>query len=330
MAFWDWGWGIYASNYTTLTTATRAKYAWSVITIGNDPMNSAHATELQAVLTANPGHKFFIATWPIFSLGPSDTGADFWDYKYRSGTRTGVLANIQTQIDWVVTAVGASAVIGASFLEELPFHWTSGNDLFSWDGTDGDRPASVVTYNSEIDTDSGLDFDWTVLASRDWWKTDFLSVLSELYVEMDTHLPAGAKVAHWPQANFNHQDQLNADAATYGSGVLPYATTDTPSEAQVTFAYPINWKAWHRQALRPYPLTSRPYFSQLGLNTGGITNWRESMRFVQKQHVGNLGSMVFAPHNTAGATAIPWYDGTSRTADYHAAQMADNWIWRPV
>jgi hypothetical protein len=304
-AYWKWGWGAYGHSRNPLDVA---RYDWSMVNFGSVPADESTAKRCEAILELNPNHKFFLRLWPIMNLGEFKENrhqASLMHFIYRPKVREKVLAETRRQIKLIIDAVGPKAVVGMSFLEEMPCHFGC------WRyGKKGDSPTWLINkFKKEITADLGHEFSFDSAEDRLWWGRKYADAICAVHKAMK-EASGGRPVFFWQQIVYKTLDQSPTanplDPNVSRMVPYSYAQIVKPGLCDGIFGYPNNAAVWKKQTqdiIRKYHC---PFFSQTSIPAlMRLCKLPEMVRMARWRVPENLGSFVF-PYSGRGSNA--WND----------------------
>ena len=310
--YWEWGWGLYGAS----APLDVARYDWSLINFGNVPADERTVERCNEIRSLNPKHKFVVRVWPIMGKGDCPENrhqATVFHYLYKPGVREKVLEETRRQLRLVIEGVSEpSSVVGATFLEELPGHFTS-SPFRRW--KKGDPPPwDVKRFEKEIAAELGAPFDLALEEHRLWWGRKYCEVLGEIHQAMK-EASDGRLVIYWQATGWYLLDHLAEGQDVLTPGIVPISYKDVlkPGVCDGIFGYPNNELVWRRQTQAMAEKHNCLFFSQTSSPAGmRLSKFDEMTSLARWEHVGNLGTFFFlsGTRGTKAWNELPWLDGT--------------------
>jgi hypothetical protein len=310
----------------------RAAFDWSTINFGNVHATSETLDRLNRILEINPDHKFVIRVWPIINLGDSPdenrNQGTLLHYLYKSGVRETLLQKIEDQIDFVLEGITRPEnVVGLTFLEELPQHFTTDEETLGWRRGDP-LPWDIARYETQINAELGEPFDMAREDHRLWWGTKYSETLSEIHAKMK-EASGGREVFIWQGTLFRTLDMLDSGESMVQDDVVPiyYRDIIKPGLVDGIFGYPNTAAIWEEQTMDIVEGFDIVFWSQS--STPGVmrgSSWDETIALARETHRGNLGTMFFVSPSTGAGdwNPMPYEDGvTFWSNDAHARKLAE-------
>ena len=310
--YWQWGWGAYGPGLVEDV----ARYDWSLVNFGSIPSDAQTVERLNAILRVNPNHRFVIRIWPIMHLGKLPNNryqATLWDYFYRPGIKEKIQENIRQQFELLHHGLTRpEAIIGMTFLEELPFHFTS--IPFNAPITETFMPWDMAPFEAEISAELGHPFDISKEEDALWWGKKYCLYLNEVHQYMRSIAP-NCKIIYW---HVNSHDTLDrADKKLFDKGVLPFYMGDLLQDGNCDgiFGFPSNDLNWQKQTMDIVQKYNCLFFSQASTPARmRLTDFKETVERTMVKHPGNLGTFVHIEPEGANIHAwnmIPEFKGKS-------------------
>jgi hypothetical protein len=320
--FWEWGWGLYNEQ---VPVDAQAVFDWSTVSFGNVAVEQVTLDRINTILEINPDHKFVIRVWPLIGLGVSPPGTLF-EYLYEPGVAEAMHAEVWSQIRFVLDGITKPEnVVGLTFLEELPLHFTSEAALGWYRGLP--MPWDIATYEAQINADLGEPFDMGREDHRMWWGEMYSAVLAELHSTMK-EAGEGREVFIWHQTPFRTLDMLAPGESMFQADVIPiyYSDIIQPGLVDGIFGYPNTEAIWQQKTLDIADGFEIPFWSQLSVpGYMRIMSWEDTMELATYEHPGNLGTMIYAEASTEPGVwnRMPYMDGVTHwTMEDHVRQVA--------
>ena len=293
--YWAWGWGMY--SYVPVEVV--ARFDWSTINFGNVSADQATVDRCNAILEHNPRHKFVIRVWPIMSLGDSMAEnrfqATLFHYLYKPGVREGIEANIRAQIRLVLDGIARPEnVVGLTFLEELPNHFSTGRQVLGWKRGDP-MPWDVARFESAIRADLGEPYDMVQTSHRLWWGRKYAEVLGAIHQVIKDE-SGGRDVLYWQATGFGALDLLAPGESIFRPDIVPIHYRDIVKAGLCDgiFGYPNNEKVWKEKTMDVVNDLGCLFFSQC--STPGrmrLAPWDRTVALARERHPGNLGTFFY-------------------------------------
>ena len=299
--YWKLGVGSYGAGsgaedwWSGFTDLDRARMDWVFVNLGSEKTTG---TELNRLLALNPALKILVQLWPIGNIGPHPENrgqATFLDYLYADGVKAKLLAETSRQIRSILDPITKPEnVVGFTFLEELPCHFT-GEELSKID------PAplnwALALYQKQIEAERGQPLVWDA-ATRRWWGQKFVQVLNEINAHIKKE--SGGKMVYvYIQTNHSILDFEPADTDLQRTHLLPFHYRDVikPGVADGYFIYPNSaehWKIFTRPAIE----NNWPFFCQVAhAGPMHLCRWDERVALAETKLPQNLGYFFFCDGN---------------------------------
>jgi len=327
--YWSWGWGLYGlSDYDRLDSA---RYDWTLVTVGDhEDTDRATLAACNEILRLNPEHRFVIRTWPILALGQcpeNDYQATMFDYLYAPGVKAEVLDEARRELTFFLHGIARpDNIVGATFLEELPAHFTSapfGPSWASWKPGDP-LPWDIRRFDKEITADLGEPFDLTNPRHLSWWGAKYEQVLGEIHRAMREVL-GDRSILYYGKTGLLPMDVPASRLRTVDRMPIRYANIVGPGGADGIFAYANDASIWREEAEAPSQALNCLLFSQISLpGAMRLTTLDDQVALTRWPYRGNLGAFVYAAGGRkSGAWNDPPYQGeTFWTARDHVRRFA--------
>ncbi|MBT7166858.1 MAG: hypothetical protein HN904_29015 [Victivallales bacterium] len=293
-SYWEWGWGTYGSG----SALDVARYDWSLINFGNVPADERTVQRCNEILRLNPKHRFVIRVWPIMGKGdcPENRNqATFLHCLYTPGTLDRVLEETRRQVRLILDGVRTPQnVVGMTFLEELPNHFTSSPFKRGWQ--EGDPlPWGIKRFEKEIAADLDTPFEMNNPEHRLWWGRKYTEMIAEIHRTMKE---AGAErlVLYWQATFYYTLDHDPEGVEKCKRNVVPYSYRDivTPGLCDGIFGYPNNEKVWDRQTRSIVETMNCRFFSQLSTPAFmRIARFEDTVALARWRNPGNLGAFLY-------------------------------------
>jgi len=303
--YWGLGVGCYFGGLGALTELDVARYDWVYLCFGNISANEETAQLLNRLLEINPELKIVIRVWPIMGLGDCPQNryqATFLHYLYKPGVRDGLLANIDRQVGVVMDNISRPEnVVGLTFLEELPGHFSGGP--FRSNETGGELTWDLERFRAEIEAERGKPLVWDD-ETRLWWGEKWVQVLGEIHERMK-HASGGRLVWYYQQTNHVSLDMVPEDTPLDRPMLIPIRWGDIikPGVCDGFFAYPNNQSVWDTY-LRLARENGWLFFSQVS-HPGRmrLCAWDECLRMAKTRVPQNMGYFFYCPGDCAADNA---------------------------
>ena len=293
-SYWEWGWGTYGSK----SALDVARYDWSLINFGNVSADERTVLRCNEILKINPQHKFVVRIWPIMGKGDCKENrhqATLFHYLYKEGVREKVLAETRRQLRLVIDGVRLpQSVVGSTFLEELPSHFTSSPFKSKWRPGDS-LPWAIKRFEQEIAAELGEPFDMAKPEHRLWWGSKYAQVLGEIHRAMK-EAGEGRLVIYWQATAFHTLDHDPEGAALCKPRIVPihYRDIVKPGVCDGIFGYPNNDKVWNRQTRAIVEKIHCRFFSQLSTPPFmRIARFEQTVELTRWHDPGNLGTFLY-------------------------------------
>jgi len=290
--YWQLGVGCYFGGVGgRFTELDAARFDWLFLCFGNIAATEETTELLNRLIAMNPRLKVVIRVWPIMNLTPFKENrhqATMYDYFYRPGVREKVLAETRRQIRVVLDHISKPEnVVGSTFLEELPGHFT---DNAIGRLADGETTWAMAAYRKEIEAELGKPFVWND-ETRRWWCRKYVQALNEIHAVMK-EASEGRLVFYYQQTNYFNLDHVPPGTPLNKQGLIPIHLEEIikPGLCDGLFAYPNNALIWERNTLRFARERGWLFFSQLAHPSGmRLGTWEECTKLVKTRIPQNLG-----------------------------------------
>jgi len=304
--YWTWGWGAYGISACRSDGALDvARFDWSYICFGNESADQRAVDRCNEILKLNPKHRFVIRVWPIMSLGDCPQNsyqATLFHYLYVPGVKDKLLTETHRQIELIVKGISnPNAVVGGTFLEELPGHFTScpfGDTGANWKKGDP-LPWDIQRFQKDIQAELGEPFDLRNEKHRLWWGGKYVRVLTEIHQVMREAL-GGRPVIYYQSTCYSSMDCAGENPAVKPEAdarLVPiyYKDIVRPGGADGFFGYPNNARIWEQQTQKPAQKLRCPIFSQVSAPPGmRLCTMEDNVALARWDYPLNLGSFFFA------------------------------------
>lgn len=310
--YWEWGWGTYGVG----TLLDVARYDWSLVNFGNVPADERTVARCNRILELNPAHKFVVRVWPIMGKGDCKENrhqATVFHYLYKAGVREQVLDEARRQIRLVVDGVTQPrSVVGLTFLEELPSHFTAGA-FRAW-RPGGELPWDIRRFADPIRGELGEDLDPGKPEHRLWWGRKYCEVLEEIHRAIK-EAGDGRLVIYWQATGFSALDHLTPGADFLRPNVIPihYSDIVKAGVCDGIFGYPNNDRVWAGQTRSVVERLNCLFFSQVSTPAFmRLSRLDQTIQLARWRHPGNLGAFVYIQGGRGVKTwnELPFLDGT--------------------
>ena len=289
---WQLGVGCYLGGVGgRFTELDAARFDWVYLCYGNIGATEETTQLLNRLIAMNPRLKVIIRVWPIMNLTPFKENrhqATMYDYFYRPGVKEKLLAETRRQIRVVLDHISKPEnVVGSTFLEELPGHFT---DSAIGRLGDGETTWAMDAYRKEIEAELGKPFVWND-ETRRWWCQKYVQALGEIHHVMK-EASEGRLIFYYQQTNHFNLDHVPAGTPVNRQGLIPIHLEEIikPGLCDGQFAYPNNPLIWERQTLRFAKERGWLFFSQLPHPSGmRLGTWDECMQLAKTRVPQNLG-----------------------------------------
>ena len=301
--YWQLGAGTYFGGLRgDMTKVDVARFDWMFLCFGNVAVAPVTVDQLNRMLAINPRLKIVIRVWPIGNLGDCDQNhrqATFLHYLYAPGVREKVLAGARYQIRLVLDRIAKPEnVVGATFLEELPLHFTGApfhknatGDTVSWD---------LERFRKEIEAERGKPLRWDD-DTRRWWGRKWCQVMDEIHGEMKRALD-GRMVFYYQQTNHASIDMVPEGTPLDKPMLMPIRWTDIikPGLCDGFFAYANNRTIWDSY-LRLAKEHHWYFFSQVAHPPYRMSSWPDHMEMAKTRIPQNLGYFFYCEGDCAAS-----------------------------
>lgn len=324
--YWEWGWGTYGGA----VPLDVARYDWSLINFGNVAADARAVDRCNELLRLNPEHKLVIRVWPIMGKGDCKQNryqATLFHFVYSEKAREAVLRETERQVKLIIDGVDLPQnVVGLTFLEELPGHFTSSPFKKAWQ--EGDPlPWGIERFAGEIERELGAPFDMTSSEHRLWWGKKYCDALEAIHRTMK-QASGGRLVLYWQATAYYNLDHLQPGDSLVRPRIVPVQLRDIvkPGVCDGIFGYPNNAAVWQKQTQAIveklqclcFSQTSTPAFMRL-------SKFDDLVRIARWENPGNLGTFVYmqAGRGSKAWNELPYLDGKRYwTTSDHARKFA--------
>lgn len=290
--YWQLGVGAYFGGcYGRFTELDAARCDWVYLCYGNIGATEETTELLNRMLALNPRLRIVIRVWPIMGLTPHKENrhqATMYDYFYLPGVKEKVLEETRRQIRIVLDNISKPEnVVGLTFLEELPGHFTD-NMIDVPNG--GKSSWAIEAYRKEIEAELGKPFVWND-ETRRWWCSKYVQALSEIHAVMK-EASGGRLVFYYQQTNHFNLDHADPGMPVETPNLIPIHLAEIikPGLCDGFFGYPNNTHLWETQTLQPAKKHGRLFFSQLPHgSTMRLGAWEECVKLAKTKVPQNLG-----------------------------------------
>jgi hypothetical protein len=324
--YWQLGVGHYGGLPGNAAELDVARFQWVYLCFGNVSANEETVAKLNRLLAINPKLKIVVRVWPIMGLGDcreNSYQATFLHYLYQPGVRDKVLAETRRQLRLVIDGVShPENVVGATFLEELPFHF-SGSPFGQ--NKDGDKVTwDLERFRKEIEAERGQPLRWDD-GTRQWWGRKWVQVINEINSTMKQELGPKGLVFYYQQTNHASLD-IVPEGTPLGSPMLipvPWTELLKPGVCDGFFAYPNNQRVWdtYLKLARDHDWY---FFSQCSHPPGMRTcGWDECLQMARTRLPQNLGYFFYCEGDCGARQA--WNTDRSLPAEprWHIANISE-------
>lgn len=329
--YWDWGWGLYGLDPGCPGRALdNARFDWTFICFGNDPADQSAVDRCNEILKLNPKHKFVIRVWSIGGLGDcpeNSQQATLFHYWYKPGVREALLKETRRQVELIAKGISKPEnVAGATFLEELPGHFSSCCFRDQWaNWKKGDPlPWDIQRFQKEIETELGEPFDLHSEKHRLWWGKKYVQALGEIYKVMKEAM-GGKPIIYYQMTCFRSMDYQPENRPMRPEAdplVVPiyYKQIIRPGMADGIFGYPNNAKIWESQTQKPAQALKCLVFSQISQPPGmRLCKLDEMVTLARWDYPGNMGGFLFPDRGrkTRAWNELAYQDGSYWSSTDH-------------
>ncbi len=295
--YWELGVGCYYGGAGGLSELDVARYDWLYLCFGNIGATPETVEGINRLLEINPDLKIVIRVWPIMGLGDCPENryqATFLHCLYKPGVMQGVIANINTQVSVVLDNISRPEnVVGLTFLEELPLHFSGGP--FRTNETGGPLTWDLERFRAEIEAERGKPLVWDD-ETRLWWGEKWVQVLGEIHAAMK-QASGGRLIWYYQQTNHTSLDMVPEGTPLETRMLMPIHWTEIikPGLCDGFFAYPNNQAVWDRY-LRLATENDWLLFSQVS-HPGGmrLCTWDECLAMAKQRVPQNMGYFLYCP-----------------------------------
>ncbi len=330
--YWELGVGCYYGGVQDGAELDVARYDWLYLCFGNIGATPETVEQLNRLLEINPELKIVIRVWPIMSLGDCPENryqATFLHYLYKPGVKEGLIENIHAQVSVVLDNISRPEnVVGLTFLEELPGHFSGGP--FRRNETGGELTWDLERFRAEIEAERGKPLVWDD-ETRLWWGEKWVEVLGEIHAAMK-EASGGRLVWYYQQTNHLSLDMVAEGAPLDRPMLVPIRWADIirPGVCDGFFAYPNNQAVWER-----YVALARDndwlFFSQVS-HPGGmrLCAWDECLAMAKQRVPQNMGYFLYCSGDCAARKA--WNDdpGIPEGPEWNTRGVSRRLHWRRI
>ncbi len=308
--YWQWGWGTYGNGLIE----DIARFDWSLVNFGSVPDNQQTVDRCNAILRVNPNHRFVIRIWPISNQGRLPNNrymATLWDYFYNPEIKDKLREKIRQQFELLHNGLTRpEAIVGMTYLEELPQHFTS--CPFKSKITSAFMPWDMAPFEKEINAELGHPFDISKEEDALWWGKKYCQYFNEMHQYMRSIAPPNCKILYWQATYYNTLNRT--DKKLFENGVLPFHIEDLLKEGNCDgiFGYPNNDLIWQKQTMDIVQKHNCLFFSQVSTPAGmRLTGFSDTVERAMVKHPGNLGTFVYvgSDQNIHAWNMIPEFKG---------------------
>ncbi|MBC8443342.1 hypothetical protein H8D79_01305 [PVC group bacterium] len=298
--------GVGSYGLSGLTELDTARFDWVYLCFGNTRATPETTQLLNRLIEINPRLKVMIRVWPIMGLGDCKENrhqATFLHYLYKPSVKERLLKNVHDQIHVVLDHIDKPEnVIGSTFLEELPGHFSGypfrGNrdgDELTWD---------LERFRKEIEAERGKPLRWDD-ETRLWWAKKWCQVIDEIHTAMKRE-SGGRLVFYYQQTNHSTLDMVPEGTPLSRPMLIPIRWEEIikPGFCDGFFAYPNSPKIWQEHYVRFATSRNWLLFSQVSHPSGmRLSPWDECLSLAKTRIPQNLGYFFYCPGNCAGGSA---------------------------
>ena len=306
--YWELGAGTYFGGLGNATELDFARYDWLYLCFGNIGATPETVAILNRLLEINPDLKIVIRVWPIMGAGDCPENryqATFLHYLYKDGVRERVNQTIHDQVRVVLDNISRPEnVVGLTFLEELPGHFSGGP--FKTNQTGGELTWDLKRFQAEIEAERGKPLVWDD-ETRLWWGGKWVQVLGEIHAAMK-QAAEGRLIWYYQQTNHTSLDMVAEGAPLDARMLMPihWGEIIKPGLCEGFFAYPNTRFVWDRY-LKLATDNDWLFFSQVSHpgRMRGCT-WDECVEMAKTRDPHNMGYFFYCSGDCAAGDA--WND----------------------
>jgi hypothetical protein len=298
--------GCYFGGLGGISELDVARFDWLYLGFGNISANRETVDLLNRLLAINPRLRIVIRLWPIGGLGDCPQNrhqATFLHYLYAPGVKEKLLERIHEQTRLVLDHIDTPEnVLGSTFLEELPLHFSAAP--FRSNKTGADVGWAMERFRTNIEAERGKPLRWDD-DTRRWWGRKWTQVMGEIHAAMKK-ASHGRLAFYYQQTNHATLDMVPDDTPLSRRMLLPIRWADIikPGLADGFFAYPNNRRIWEQNYLRFATANDWPFFSQVSHPSGmRLCSWKECLELAKTRCPQNLGYFFYCSGSCAADRA---------------------------
>ncbi len=306
--YWDLGVGCYYGGLGAYSALDVARYDWLYLSFGNIGATEETVADLNRMLAINPELKIVIRVWPIMSKGDCPENryqATFLHYLYQDGIRECVDQTIHDQIRVVLDNISKPEnVVGMTFLEELPGHFSAGP--FGKNETGGELPWDLKRFQTEIEAERGKPLVWDD-ETRLWWGEKWVEAINGVHAAMKD-ASDGRLIWYYQQTNHASLDMVPEGTPLETRMLMPIHWGDIikPGLCDGFFAYPNSQQVWDRY-LKLARDNDWLFFSQVSHPSFmRLCSWDENVSMAKTRDPHNMGYFLYC-EGTCAARGV-WND----------------------
>lgn len=330
--YWELGVGCYYAGTEGVSELDVARYDWLYLCFGNIPANEATVAGINRLLEINPNLKIVIRLWPISGAGDCPENryqATFLHYLYQEDVREKVNQAIRQQVQVVLDNISRPEnVVGLTFLEELPLHFSG--DPFRSNETGGELTWDLKRFQKEIEAERGKPLVWDD-ETRLWWGRKWVEAINSVHAVMKESC-AGRLVWYYQQTNHSSLDMVPEGTPLDTKMLMPIRWGDIikPGLCDGFFAYPNSRQIWERY-LKLAQENDWLFFSQVS-HPGfmRLCGWDECLELAKMRLPQNMGYFLYCPGDCAERRA--WNDDPAIPpgAEWNTAGVSKARHWRLI
>ena len=324
--YWQLGVGAYFSGLGTLTELDIARYDWLYLGYGNISASKETTEMLNRFLKINPNLKILIRVWPTLNLGDLPENryqATFLHYLYKKGVKEKIHQRIHYQIRVVLDHISKPEnVIGSTFLEELPGHFSG--SPFSRNLSGGKLTWDLEHFRKEIEAERGKPLVWDI-ETRRWWAKKWVQVINEIHASMKK-ATGNRLVFYYLQTNHSTLDMLPKGSSIDKFMLMPHRWSDVIKTGLCDgfFAYPNNEKIWNDKYVAFARKNNWLMFSQVSHPSGmRLCPWETNVKLAKTSIPQNLGYFFFCMGNCAANPAWNADKGIPRGSEWNTRDISE-------
>ncbi len=299
--YWELGAGCYYGGMQASSALDVARYDWLYLCFGNIGATEETVAGLNRLLEINPELKIVIRVWPIMSAGDCPENryqATFLHYLYKDGVKDKVNQAIHDQIRVVLDNISKPEnVVGLTFLEELPGHFSAGP--FGKNETGGELTWDLKRFQTEIEAERGKPLVWDD-ETRLWWGEKWVQAIGEVHAAMK-EASEGRLIWYYQQTNHASLDMVPDGTPLDKRMLMPirWGEIIKPGFCDGFFAYPNSQQVWDRY-LKLARDNDWLFFSQISHPSFmRLCSWDENVAMAKTRDPHNMGYFFYCQGDCA-------------------------------